>query len=183
MPVWETLEPWRGRQTLAGPGAVLLGSGVAHLLEGVAPVAEVAGSVGEELELERPDLGAVLALLQLVHLGDELVNAAVESPDLSVEGVDEAPEQALALVGELCSVWAYALGEDAEGLAHRLHGVVLVPDDAGVELAALGGGAVDLGVVADGCGYGLVLSVDAVDVVHDVLLTMESDESSFRRIA
>ena len=71
--------------------------------------------------------------------------------------VDEAPEQGLALVGELCSVGAYALGEDAEGLARRLHGVVLVPDDAGVELAALGGGAVDLGLLADGCGDGLVL--------------------------
>ena len=146
-----------------------------------APVAEVADAVGEEFELECPDLGAVLALLQVAHLGDELVDAAVESPDLGVEGVDEAPEQALALVGELGSVGPYSFCDDAEGLAYRLDGVVLVPDDAGVELAALGGGAVDLGVVADGCGDGLGFSVDAVDVVHDLLLIWKV--SSLRRIA
>ena len=135
-----------------------------------APVAEVAGAVGEEFEFAGLDLGAVLALLQLAHLRDEPVDAAVESPDLGVEGVDETPEQALALVGELCSVRAYALGDDAERFAHRLHGVVLVPDGAGVELAALGSCAVDAGLLADGGGDGLGLSVDAFDVVHDVLL-------------
>ena len=67
---------------------------------------------------------------------------------LGVEHVGEAPEQALALVGELEPVRPDALDEDAEGLQHRGGGVVVVRDVAGVELAALGGHAVERRVVA-----------------------------------
>ena len=39
--VWLVWLPRLGRQTVSGLGAVVLGGGIAHLLEGVAAVAEV----------------------------------------------------------------------------------------------------------------------------------------------
>ena len=90
-------------------------------------------------------------------------------PHLGVEAVDEAPQEGLALVGELEAVRCDALCEDAERLAHRVGGLVAVPDLAGVELAALRSGAVEPGVLANRRGHGLMLlSVDGVDVEHDV---------------
>ena len=136
---------------VAGLGAVGVGCCVAHLFEGVAAVAEVLRPVGHQLELAGLHLGAVLGALEVAQLRAEPVDAAVEAAHLGVEGVDEAPQQALALVGELGAVRPHALGEDAERFAHRVDGVVCVPDVAGVELAALGGCAEELRVLADGC--------------------------------
>ena len=57
--------------------------------------------------------------------------------------------RALALVGHLCAVDGDAVHDDADGLAERLDGVVLVPDLAAVELAALGRCAEGGNVLAD----------------------------------
>ena len=105
-----------GPPLLAGLGPVGLGGEVAELLEGVASVTEVVCALGEALELPGLDLCAVLCASEFAHLGSEAVDGAVEALDLSVEGVDEAPEEALALVGELEAVGGDVLGEDVEGL-------------------------------------------------------------------
>ena len=56
---------------------------------------------------------------------------------LSAACSSEAPHQGLALVGHLCAVDGDAAHDDADGLAECLDGVVLVPNDAAVALAAL----------------------------------------------
>ena len=94
---------------------------------------------------------------------------AVEALGLGVEHVDEAPQQALAFVGELRAVRADALGEDAEGLAHRLDGIVGVPDVPGVELVALGRRAVERCVLAGCCCCGMFVGFDLFDDGHDDL--------------
>ena len=88
----------------------------ALLLERVAPVAEILRAVRDELLFPGINLPAVLSLLQVAELGREAVDAAVEAPDLGVELVDEPPQQALALLGEMGADRADALGEDAERL-------------------------------------------------------------------
>ena len=163
-----------GRQVSPVSLRYCVGRRVAHLLEGVAPVAEVLRTVGHQLQLAGLDLGAVLLALEVAELRGEPVDGAVEAADLGVEHVDEAPEQALALVGELGAVRRDALGQDAERLAHRVGGVVAVPDLAAVELVALGGGAEQGGVLADGRGDGLPGGLggglDGVDIEgHDDL--------------
>ena len=55
---------------------------------------------------------------------------------------------------DLEAVGGRALGDGAEGSAHRADCVVGVPDFAVVDLAALGGRAEQSGVLADGCGDG-----------------------------
>ena len=70
--------------------------------------------------------------------------------DLAVQHVHEAPQQGLALVGELGPLDGDAVHDDADGLAERLDGVVLVPDLAAVELAALRASAVKREALADG---------------------------------
>ena len=117
LPVCETLRATARAPGVAGLGAVGVGGGVAHGLERVAPVAQDLRSVRHQLELAGLHLGAVLRALEVAELGREPVDAAVESPHLRVEGVDEAPEQALALVGELEAVGCDAFGDDAERLA------------------------------------------------------------------
>ena len=59
------------------------------------------GAVGNEFQLAGLDLGAVLGVFEVAHLGDELVGGAVETLHLRVQRVDETPEQAFAFVGEL----------------------------------------------------------------------------------
>ncbi len=78
--------------------------GVAHCLEGVAAGGEVLRAVCDEFQLARLDLGAVLLALQVAEFRHQLVGCPVETLGLAVEHVDEAPEQALALVGELGAV-------------------------------------------------------------------------------
>ena len=148
----------------------MVGGVVAHPLEGVAALAEALRPVGEELELAGLHLAAVLRALEVAELGRESVDASVEPSHLGVEAVDEPPEQGLALVGELEAVGGDAGAEDAERLAHRVEGVVAVPDLAGVELPALGRCAEEPRVLAHGGGDGVFLGVDAVDVVHGGLL-------------
>ena len=99
------------------------------------------------------------------HLGRELVDAA----HLGIEGVDDAPEQALALVGELKAVGGDALGEDADCRAHRLDGVVAVPDVPGVVLAGFRRCAEELRILADHCCRGLC--AEGVDIEgHGIVL-------------
>ncbi len=143
---------------LAGGGAVLLGHRIAHPLEGVVPVAEVLRALGDAFQFMGVDFGAVLGAFEVAHLRDEPVDGAVEAADLGVEGIDDAPEQALAFVGELEAVGGGALGEDAEGGARRLDGLVAVPDLSGVVLAVLGGSAKELRVLAHDGGGRLVVA-------------------------
>ena len=135
----------------AGVYAVRFGGGVAHLLERVAAVAEVVRPVGQGLKLDGLHLGAVLGAFEVPHLRDDAVDGAVEAGDLGMEAVDHPPEQALALVGELGPLDGDARDDDADGFGERLGGVVLVPDVAAVELAALGRRAVKREALADGC--------------------------------
>ena len=153
---------------VAGLCAVGVGGEVAHLLEGVAAVAEVLRPVGEQLQLPRLHLIAVLCALEVAHLGNDPVDGAVEAGGLGVEHVDEAPHQCLALVGHLCALDGDAVRDDADGLAERLDGVVLVPDHAAVELAALGRAAEQREVLADGRGGGSGCGCGGID--HDDLL-------------
>ena len=122
---------------ITDPGRRTADDFVAHLLERVAAVAEVARPVGQGLELDGLHLGAVLGAFEVPHLRDDAVDGSVETLDLAVQHVDEAPQQRLALVGELGSLDGDARHDDADGLGERLSGVVLVPDVAAVELAAL----------------------------------------------
>ena len=158
---------------VAGLGAVGVGYRVAHLFEGVAPVAEVLRPVGHQFELAGLDFGAVLFALEVAQVGAEPVDAAVEAPDLCVEGVDEAPQQALALVGELGAVRADAFCEDAERFADCVDGVVVVPDVPGVELVAFRRCAEELRVLADCRHDGLSLVFDVFDDAHDDLPIFE----------
>ena len=73
LPVCETWEPRRGRQTLAGLDAVGLGGRVAKYFEGVSAVGEILRPVGLEFEFAGADLGAVLFALQFTDTGDEPV--------------------------------------------------------------------------------------------------------------
>ena len=81
-----------------------LGGGIAQSLERVAPVAEAVRPVGLELELPCLHLGAVLCALEVAHLRHDPVDGPVEAGDLRVQAVHEAPQQGLALVGELGSL-------------------------------------------------------------------------------
>ena len=133
-------------------------------------VGEVLRPVGDEFQLARLDLGAVLGALQVAEVGHQLVGGAVEAVGLAVEHVDEAPEQALALVGDLEPVRRDALGHDTERLRHGVEGVVTVPHLAGVELVPLGGRAEQRRVLADGRGDGLSAGLDVLDGAHVDLL-------------
>ena len=158
----------------AGRVAVLFGHCIAQGLEGVAAVAEVACAVRREFEFAGLDFGAVLRVLQVAHLRRELVDAAVESSHLGVEGVHEPPEQVLSFVGELDAVRCDVLCEDAERFADRRYGLVLVPDVPGVELVAFGCDSVERGVLADDGGGGLCLvSVHGFDIEHQSVSLMK----------
>ena len=127
---------------LAGMDAVGLGGGIAHGLERIPAVAEVARPIRQQLQLPRLDLVAVLGALEVAHLGHDLVDGALQPGDLCVQHVDEAPQQGLALVGELGPLDGDAVHDDADRLAERLDGVVAVPDVAAVELVAFRASAV-----------------------------------------
>ena len=137
---------------VAGLDAVGVGGEVTHLLEGVAAVAEALCAIRQRLQLPCLDLRSVLGLLEVLHLGRDAIDGAVEPLHLRVQHVGEAPHQGLAFVGHLGSVDGDAVHDDADGLAQGVHGVVLVPDDPAVELAALRRCAVECHVLADSCG-------------------------------
>ena len=137
---------------IAGLGAVSLGGEVAHGLEGIAAVAEVLDPIGQAFEFARLDLGAVLLLAEVFHLGRDLVDAAVEALDLGVQGIDETPEQALAFVGELGAIRGDRAGEDVDRFLDPGKRLVLVPDLAIVELVRTRGCAEQGGLFASHCG-------------------------------
>ena len=137
---------------IAGLGAVSLGGEVAHGLEGVAAVAEVLDPVGEEFQFARLDLGAVLFLAEVFHLGRDLVDTAVEALDLGVQRIHEAPEQALAFVGELRAVRCDGTGQDVDRFLDPGKRLFLVPDLAVVELIGTRGRAEQGGLFASHCG-------------------------------
>ena len=137
---------------IAGLGAVSLGGEVAHGLEGVAAVAEVLDPSGEEFQFARLDLGAVLLLDEVFHLGRDLVDTAVEALDLGVQCIDEAPEQALPFVGELRAVRCDHTGQNVDGFLDPGKRLFLVPDLAVVELISTRGRAEQGGLFASHCG-------------------------------
>ena len=83
-PVWLVWLPSARAPDVAGLGAVVLGGGVAHLLEGVAPVAEIPRPVRDQLQRARLHLAAVLRALEVAELGREPVDASVEPSHLGV---------------------------------------------------------------------------------------------------
>ena len=137
---------------VAGLGAVSLGGEVAHGLEGIAPVTKVLDPVGEEFQFAGLDLGAVLFALEVFHLGRDLVDAAVETLDLGVQRIDEAPEQALAFVGELRAVRRDGAGQNVDGFLDPGKRLVLVPDLPVVELVGTRGRAEQGSLLASHCG-------------------------------
>ena len=168
-PVCAGVRPVARAPDVAGVDAVCLGGGIAHGLERVAPVAEVPRPVGQGLELPGLHLCAVLCALQVPQLGDDAVDGAVEAGDLAVQRVHEAPQQRLALVGHLRPVYGDAIHDHTDRFRQRIQGVVVVPDVAAVELAALRASTVKREALADGgggrCGLGVDMSVE-----HDALL-------------
>ena len=137
---------------IAGLCAVSLGGEVAHGLEGVAPITEVLDPVGQAFQFARLDLGAVLLLAEVFHLGRDLVDAAVEALDLCVQRIHEAPEQALAFVGELRAVRCDGAGQDVDRFLDPGKRLVFVPDLAVVELIRARGRAEQGGLFASHCG-------------------------------
>ena len=98
------------------------------------------------------DFRSILGAFEVAHFGDDLVDGAVDALGLCVERVDEAPQQALALVGELRAIRCDGLREDVYDLLDTGQGFVVVPDNPGVCLAHLGSSAEQLKVLTDGCG-------------------------------
>ena len=137
---------------VAGLGAVSLGGEVAHTLEGIAAITKVLDPVGQEFQFPRLDLGAVLFLAEVFHLGRDLVDAAVEALDLGVQRIDETPEQALAFVGELRAVRCDGAGQNVDRFLDPGKRLVLVPDLSIVELFGTRGRAEQGGLFASHCG-------------------------------
>ena len=73
-------------------------------------------------------------MAEVFHLGRDLVDAAVEALDLGVQRIHEAPEQALAFVGELRAVRCDGSGQNVDRFLDPGKRLFLVPDLAVVEL-------------------------------------------------
>ena len=89
---------------------------------------------------------------EVFHLGRDLVDAAVEALDLGVQRIHEAPEQALAFVGELRAVRCDGAGQDVDRFLDPGKRLFLVPDLAVVELFGTRGRAEQGGLFASHCG-------------------------------
>ena len=89
--------------------------------------------------------------MEVFHLGRDPVDAAVEALDLGVQCINEAPEQALAFVGELRAVRCNRTGQNVDGFFDPGKGFVLVPNPAVVELISTGGRAEQGGLLASHC--------------------------------
>ena len=87
-------------------------------------------------------------MLEFLHPGRYLVDAAVETLDLCVQCIDEPPEEALTFVGELRAVLCDGAGEDVDGFLDPGESFFLVPDLAIVELIRIRGGAEQGGLFA-----------------------------------
>ena len=90
--------------------------------------------------------------LEVFHLGRDLVDTAVEALDLGVQRIHEAPEQALAFVGELRAVRCDSAGQYVDGFLDPGKRLVLVPDISIVELVGARGRAEQGGLFASHCG-------------------------------
>ena len=173
LPVCEVCDPRRGRHML--PVSTRYASAAASRMVSNASRRAVRFCERSVTSSSSRDLISVpsCSRCQVAQAGHQLVGGAIETLGLAVDHVDEAPQEALALVAELGAVRADALGEDAEGFEHRVDGVVGIPDVAGVELVALGGRAVEGCVLADRLSDGLGFApFDVLDDVHDDLLTI-----------
>ena len=93
-----------------------------------------------------------VSLAEVFHLGRDLVDAAVEALDLGVQCIDEAPEQALAFVGELRAVRCDRAGQNVDRFLDPGKRLVFVPDLAVVELIRTRGGAKQSRLPASHCG-------------------------------
>ena len=122
---------------VAGIGSVMFSRGIPKLLEGVAPIAEVAGALDDPLQLPGVDFGPVLRALQLFQLRREPVDGAVQSHGLHVQGVDKAPQQRFPLIGELGAVRRDLIDEGVEDRFQSRQRLVAVPDGTGIGLALL----------------------------------------------
>ena len=152
LPVWLLCDPLRGTPGIAGLCAVSLCGEVAHGLEGVAAVTEVLDPVGQAFEFARLDLGAVLLAMEVLHFGRDLVDAAIEALDLGVQRIDEAPEEALAFVGELRAIRCDGAGQNMDRFLDSRKRLVLVPDLPVVELVRTRGCAEQGSLLASHCG-------------------------------
>ena len=126
---------------IAGLGAVSLGGKVAHSLEGVAAVAEVLDPVGEEFQFARLDLGAVLLLAEIFHLGRDFIDTAVEALDMTPS---VSTLQRLTLSMHEC--WE-SLGPETLGSIREAEGI---PQDATTASVSLDGVMVPLRPGEDG---------------------------------
>ena len=102
----------------AGAGAVGFGGAIAEDFQSVAAVAGVVRLVGQPFQFQRTNLGTVLRALKVAKLGLHAVKGAVKPLGLGVEAIDQTPNQAFALVGELGSIGAKALGGKVDDLMH-----------------------------------------------------------------
>ena len=84
-----------------------------------------------------------------------------------MQRIDEAPEQALPLVGELRAVRCDDTGQDVDGFFDAGQSLFLVPDLAVVELVGTRGGAEQGGLFASYCGLRRRFGAD--EVLHDSL--------------
>ena len=72
-------------------------------------------------------------MAEVFHLGRDLVDTTVDPLDLGVQRIDEAPEEALAFVGELGAVRCDGTGQDVDGFLDPGKRFFLVPNLAIVE--------------------------------------------------
>ena len=126
---------------------------VGFLVEGVAALAEVLRALGDALQLEGGDLGAVLGALEVAHFRLQLVHGAVEALRLLVQPVDQAPQHRLALVGELRAFDGDAGDDDEDGLRERVLRLRGVPNFARVGLVSVRPAAEAVEALADRGGW------------------------------
>ena len=129
------------------------------MLEGVSPIAEVAGALDDPFQLPGVDFGPVLRALQLLELRREPIHGPVQSHGLHVKRVDEAPEEGLPFVGELGTVGRDLIDEGVEDRFQARQRLVAIPDGSRIGLALLGGSSEALEVLADHGGRREVLAV------------------------
>ena len=153
---------------VAGIGSIPLGRRIAQLLEGVAPIAEVAGALDDPLQLPGVDFGPVLRALQLFQLRREPVDGAVQSHGLHVQGVDEPPEQRFPFIGELGAVGRDLIDEGVEDRFQARQRLVAIPDGSWIGLALLRRSSEALEVLADHGGT-LQSSGEIGDGLRDAL--------------
>ena len=95
----------------------------------------------------------------MLELRREPVDGAVQSHGLHVQGVDEAPEEALSFVGELGAVGRDLIDEGIEDRVQACQGFVAIPDGSRIGLALLRCSSEALEVLADHGGGREVLVV------------------------